>query len=91
MKPVTQPRTSQPSPGFSGNAVGRLFFFEASGDRIHSVNTDGADRKVILSGCRAPDGIVLDLEPTTFIALTWALPLGTMVLSNAVISTVRSV
>jgi len=62
MKPVTQPRTSQPSPGFSGNAVGRLFFLEASGDWIHSVNTDGADRKVILSGCRAPDGIVLDLE-----------------------------
>src|SRR5437660_702669 len=44
------------------DTVGRLFFLEASGGRIHSVNADGSDRKVILSGGRVPDGIVVDVE-----------------------------
>src|ERR1700675_2325871 len=43
-------------------ATGRLFFLEGSGGRIHSVNADGSDRKVILSGGRVPDGVVVDLE-----------------------------
>ncbi len=42
--------------------VGRLFFLEASGGRVLSVNADGSDRKVILTGCRIPDGIVVDAE-----------------------------
>ena len=42
--------------------IGRLFFLEASGGRIHSANADGSDRKVILDGCRVPDGVVVDLE-----------------------------
>lgn len=46
----------------NGNAIGRLFFLEASGGRIHSANTDGSDRKVIVSGARIPDGVVVDLE-----------------------------
>jgi hypothetical protein len=41
--------------------TGRLFFLEASGGRIHSVNADGSDRKVIVTGCRIPDGIVVDV------------------------------
>src|SRR6266478_5021937 len=44
------------------DTVGRLFFLEASGGRIHSANADGSDRKVILSGGRVPDGIVVDVE-----------------------------
>jgi hypothetical protein len=44
------------------NAIGRLFFLEASGGRIHSANADGSDRKVIISGARIPDGIVVDVE-----------------------------
>src|SRR5437667_5546998 len=44
------------------DTVGRLFFLEASGGRIHSVNADGSDRKVILSGGRVPDGIVVEVE-----------------------------
>src|SRR5437588_10970527 len=44
------------------DTVGRLFFLEPSGGRIHSVNTDGSDRKVILSGGRVPDGVVVDVE-----------------------------
>jgi hypothetical protein len=42
--------------------VGRLFFLEASGGRVLSVNADGSDRKVILTGCRIPDGVVVDAE-----------------------------
>jgi hypothetical protein len=43
-------------------AVDRLFVLELSGDRIHSMNTDGSNRKVIVSDCRLPDGIVVDVE-----------------------------
>src|SRR6266487_3789358 len=43
-------------------ATGRLFYLEASGGRIHSVNADGSDRKVIVSGARVPDGVVVDVE-----------------------------
>ncbi len=41
---------------------GRLFFLEMSGDRIHSMNPDGSDRKTIVTGCHVPDGIVVDAE-----------------------------
>jgi len=45
-------------------AVGpRLFFLDASGGRIVSVNPDGSDRKVIVTGAGPiPDGIVVDVE-----------------------------
>jgi low-density lipoprotein receptor class B len=46
----------------SENATGRLFFLEASGGRIHSANADGSDQKVIVTGCRIPDGIVVDVD-----------------------------
>ena len=39
---------------------GRLFVLELSGDRIHSMNPDGSDRKTIVTDCRFPDGIVVD-------------------------------
>src|SRR3954470_5522186 len=55
--------TLKPKRTSSGKAAtGRLFFLEASGGRIYSANADGSDRKVILSGARVPDGIVVDLE-----------------------------
>jgi hypothetical protein len=44
------------------DTIGRLFFLEASGGRIHSVKADGSDRKVIVTGGRIPDGIVVDVE-----------------------------
>src|SRR6516225_9599539 len=40
----------------------RLFLLELSGDRIHSMNPDGSDRKTIVTGCRYPDGIAVDAE-----------------------------
>ena len=43
-------------------ALGRLFVLEASGNRVFSVNPDGSDRKVIVSECRLPDGIAVDVE-----------------------------
>jgi hypothetical protein len=43
-------------------AVGRLFVLELSGGHIHSMNTDGSDRKTIVSDCRNCDGIVVDVE-----------------------------
>jgi hypothetical protein len=43
-------------------AGGRLFVLELSGDRIHSMNPDGSDRKTIVTDCHLPDGIVVDAE-----------------------------
>src|SRR6201991_4155630 len=41
---------------------GRLFVLELSGDRIHSMNPDGSDRKTIVTDGRLPDGIAVDVE-----------------------------
>src|SRR6266436_5253283 len=62
MKTPTQPQTSKPTRPSSAKSVGRLYFLEASGGRIHSANADGSDRKVIVSGARIPDGVVVDIE-----------------------------
>src|SRR6185503_7070459 len=50
------------SKGASGDlaGVGRLFFLDASGGRVMSVNPDGSDRKVIATGGRVPDGLVVE-------------------------------
>lgn len=42
--------------------IGRLFMLEVSGGRIHAMNPDGSERKVIVSDCRLPDGIAIDVE-----------------------------
>ena len=42
--------------------VPRLFVLEINAGRIHSMNTDGSDRKTIVSNCHLPDGIVVDAE-----------------------------
>ena len=41
---------------------GRLFLLEMSGDRIHSMNPDGSNRKTIVTGCHLPDGIIVDAQ-----------------------------
>jgi DNA-binding beta-propeller fold protein YncE len=41
---------------------GRLFLLELSGNRIHSMNPDGSDRKTIVTDGRLPDGIAVDAE-----------------------------
>jgi hypothetical protein len=70
---MTEPQGSR-STGASGvkAAVGRLFFLEASGGgHVISVNPDGSDRKVIVTGCRIPDGVVVDAEAGTSTGQTW--------------------
>jgi hypothetical protein len=42
--------------------TGRLFILDLSGGNILSTNTDGSDRKVIVTDCRYPDGLVVDAE-----------------------------
>jgi sugar lactone lactonase YvrE len=42
--------------------VARLFVLELSGDRIHTMNPDGSDQKVIVADCHLPDGIAIDVE-----------------------------
>lgn len=41
----------------------KLFVLELSGDgRVFSVNPDGTDKRVVVSGCRFPDGVAVDAE-----------------------------
>ena len=41
--------------------VGRLFLLDLSDDSIVSLNSDGSDRKVIVTECRYPDGVAVDV------------------------------
>src|ERR1700749_5229028 len=41
--------------------VGRLFLLDLSDDCVVSLNPDGSDRKVLVTECRYPDGIVVDV------------------------------
>jgi hypothetical protein len=60
----TESEVSEPQHVTSGNksTIGRLFVLELSSGQIFLLNADGSDRKVIVSGCRHPDGIVVDVE-----------------------------
>ena len=62
MKTATESQTSQATRPSSAKSIGRLYFLEASGGRIHSANADGSDRIVIVTGARIPDGVVVDVE-----------------------------
>jgi hypothetical protein len=53
--------SSKPKDGREG-AVPRLFVLELSRGSIESMNPDGTDRKVIVTQCRLPDGIAVDVE-----------------------------
>jgi hypothetical protein len=54
---VTRPKASS-----SSTRSARLFLLELNGDRVHSMNADGSDRKTIVTNCHLPDGIVVDAE-----------------------------
>jgi len=43
-------------------AIARLFVLDLSGDRIFTVDPDGSNKTVIVTGCHFPDGIVVDAE-----------------------------
>ena len=57
---VVQVRRTKASSGATRS--GRLFVLELSGNRIHAMNPDGSDRKIIVANCHFPDGIVVDAE-----------------------------
>jgi hypothetical protein len=60
---MTESQATKSERASGGNtAVGQLFVLELSGGRIHSMNTDGSDRKTIVRDCRNCDGIVVDVE-----------------------------
>jgi hypothetical protein len=42
--------------------IGRLFVLDASGGRIFTVNPDGSNQKTMVTNCRLPDGVALDVE-----------------------------
>jgi sugar lactone lactonase YvrE len=39
-----------------------LFVLDLSGGRVFSMNPDGSDSRTLVTGCRLPDGIAVDLE-----------------------------
>jgi hypothetical protein len=61
---MTESEVSKPKLVTSGSkaTIGRLFVLDLSGGRVFSLNADGSDQKVIVTGCRHPDGIVVDVE-----------------------------
>jgi len=61
---MTESEVSKLTPVTSGSEVNvdRLFVLDLSGGRIFSINADGSDKKVIVTECRHPDGIVVDVE-----------------------------
>jgi hypothetical protein len=61
---MTESEVSKPKPVTSGSkaTIGRLFVLDLSGGRVFSLNADGSGQKDIVTGCRHPDGIVVDVE-----------------------------
>jgi DNA-binding beta-propeller fold protein YncE len=55
-----QEQTPQRASGDTAT-VGRLFLLDLSDDRAVSLNSDGSDREVIVTECRYPDGIAVDV------------------------------
>jgi DNA-binding beta-propeller fold protein YncE len=53
---------SKSASGRKKGGAGRLFALEVSANTIYSMNPDGSDRKVVVSGCHLPDGIVIDAD-----------------------------
>jgi len=59
---MTVLQATKPKSSSGATRSGRLFLLELSGDRIHTMNPDGSDRKTIVTECRLPDGIAVDVE-----------------------------
>ena len=57
---VLQATRTNPTSGMTRS--GRLFVLELNAGRIHTMNPDGSDQKTIVTNCRLPDGIAVDVE-----------------------------
>jgi len=44
------------------SAINRLFVLDLAEGRVFSVLPDGSDKQIIVTGCRAPDGVAVDAE-----------------------------
>jgi hypothetical protein len=61
---MVRSQMQKPQPVSSDSAIGgRLFLLDLSDDCVVSLNPDGSDRKVIVTECRYPDGIAVDVGP----------------------------
>src|SRR5580704_7424332 len=59
---MTEARTIETRSSSRGETpIGRLIVLEVNANRIHSMNTDGSDKKTIVTDCRLPDGIAVDV------------------------------
>jgi hypothetical protein len=58
---ATSPKENNRSAGDSA-VMPRLLVLELNAGRIHSMNTDGSDRKTLVTDCQLPDGIAVDAE-----------------------------
>jgi DNA-binding beta-propeller fold protein YncE len=56
----SQMQTPQPASRDKAT-LGHLFLLDLSDNRVVSLNPDGSDRKVIVTECRYPDGIAVDV------------------------------
>jgi sugar lactone lactonase YvrE len=56
------PLTKGRSASRSKTATARLFVLELNAGLIHSMNVDGSDKKTVVTRCRLPDGIAVDVE-----------------------------
>lgn len=61
MAELKLPKQESAAPG-AKTTVARLFVLDLSGNRVFSANPDGSGQKVLVTGCRHPDGIVVDAE-----------------------------
>ena len=60
---MTELQATKTRPSSSAKtAVGRLFVLELNAGVIHTMNTDGSDKKTIVTDCRLCDGIVVDVD-----------------------------
>src|SRR6201993_3770035 len=58
---ATNSKSKSKSGGKKG-AAGPLCLLEVSTNRIYATNPDGSNRKVVMTDCHLPDGIVVDVE-----------------------------
>lgn len=61
MPASTVPKAKRAASG-GKTTVARLFVLDLSGGRIFTANPDGSNKKVIVTNCRLPDGIAVDVE-----------------------------
>jgi hypothetical protein len=81
---MTELQNAETKPSSRGKtAIGRLFVLELSADRIHSMNTDGSDKKTIVTGCHLPAALRWMSQPATSTGPTWVVPAPTMAPSSA--------